>query len=65
MYKENEKNIKKNIDINFNEILENKNEANEIYGKNIINIILDVELKENEIIIFNQNKNNEKKSKII
>ena len=63
MYKENEKNNKKNKDIYFNETTENINEANEIYGKNIINIILDIELKENEIIIFNQNKNNEKEIK--
>jgi len=36
---------------------------NEIYSKNIINYILDIELNENEIIIFNDNKNNKKEIK--
>ena len=58
-----EKKNKKNIGIYFKEIIENIKEENEIYGKNIIDCILDIELKENENIIFNQNKNNEKEIK--
>ena len=54
---------KKNIGIYFKEIIENIKEENEIYGKNIIDCIIDIELKENENIIFNQNKNNEKEIK--
>ena len=63
MYKENEKNNKKNKDIYFNEIIENINEENEVYGKNIINLELDIDLKENENIIFNQNENNKREIK--
>ena len=58
-----EKNNKKNIGLYFKDILENINEKNEIYGSNIIKCILDINLKENENIIFNQNENNEKEIK--
>ena len=58
-----EKNNKKNLGIYFKEIIENIKEENEIYGKNIIDCILDIDLKKNENIIFNQNKNNKKEIK--
>ena len=59
-----EKNNKKNVGIYFKEIIEYINEENKIYGKNLINFILDIEdLKENEIIIFNHKKKNEKEIK--
>ena len=54
---------KKNIGIYFKEILENINEQNEIYGKNIIDCIIDIKLEESEKIIFNQNKNNKEEIK--
>jgi len=38
--------------------IENINENNKIYIKNIINCILYIDLKENEKIIFNQNEKN-------
>ena len=52
---------KKNIGIYFKEILGNINKEKE--KENIINCILDIELKESEIIIFNQNENNKKEIK--
>ena len=74
-----EKNNKKNIGIYFKEILGNINKKNEIRRKNInyildaglneinyknmIICILDIELNESEIIIFNQNENNKKEIK--
>jgi len=54
---------KKNIGIYFKEILENINEQNEIYGKNIIDCIIDIKLEESEKIIFNQNENNKEEIK--
>ena len=63
MHKGYEQNNKKNIGIYFKEIIENIKEENEIYGKNIIDCILDIDLEENENIIFNQNKNNKKEIK--
>ena len=50
---------KKNIGIYFKEIIGKINEEKE----NIIKCIIDIEKKENEIIIFNQNENNKKEIK--
>ena len=63
MHKGYEKNYKMNIGIYFKEILKNINEESEIYGKNIIDCIIDIKLEENEKIIFNQNKNNKEEIK--
>ena len=59
MHKGYEENYKMNIGIYFKEILRKINEEND----NIINCILDIQLNEREIIIFNQNENNEKEIK--
>ena len=74
-----EENNEKNIGIYFKEILRNINKENEInrkninyildiglnevYGKDIINCILEVDIIGSEIIIFNQNENNKKEIK--
>jgi len=59
--KENKKNKKMKKGLYFKEIIENINEDNKIHRKSIINCILDIDLKENENIIFNQNENNKEK----
>ena len=56
--KEDKKNRKKKKGLYFKEIIENINEDNKIYVKNVINCILNIDLKENEKIIFNQNEKN-------
>jgi len=58
-----EENYKKNIGIYFKEILENLNEQNEMYRKNIIDCIIDIKLEESEIKIFKQNENNKEEIK--
>ena len=63
MYKGYEKKAKKNIGIYFKEIINYIKNKKDIYEQNIINCVLNIDEKKENVVIFKENENNKNEIK--